>query len=150
LTIRVQNVPELSGGVTCVFEALTETPGQVQAKGQVVCMSPSLKDLPAHTPPYGEKRVVQLSLRSTETGLQFISTNMIYYNCSVLSSCTSCVSSTFPCHWCKYRHICTNNLQDCSFQEGRVSSMEVNSDLKYVSSSTSSMDELKRSKASEL
>ncbi|MEQ2186395.1 Plexin A3 [Goodea atripinnis] len=49
-----QNVPELSGGVTCVFEALTETPGQVQAKGQVVCMSPSLKDLPAHTPPYGE------------------------------------------------------------------------------------------------
>lgn len=39
--------------------------------------------------------------------------------------CTSCVSSVFPCHWCKYRHICTNNLQDCSFQEGRVSNMEV-------------------------
>ncbi|XP_015249442.1 PREDICTED: plexin A3-like [Cyprinodon variegatus] len=124
LTIRVQNVPELSGGVTCVFEDLTETPGQVQGKGQVVCMSPSLKDLPAHSPPYGEKREVQLSLRSTETGLQFISTSVVYYNCSVLSSCTSCVSSTFPCHWCKYRHICTNNLQDCSFQEGRVSGME--------------------------
>lgn len=54
LTIMVQNVPELSGGVTCVFEDLTETPGQVQARGQVVCMSPSLKDLPTHTPPYGE------------------------------------------------------------------------------------------------
>ncbi|XP_031697493.1 plexin A3-like, partial [Anarrhichthys ocellatus] len=38
--------------------------------------------------------------------------------------CTSCVSSEFPCHWCKYRHVCTNNLQDCSFQEGRVSNME--------------------------
>ncbi|XP_035769246.1 plexin A3 [Neolamprologus brichardi] len=72
----------------------------------------------------GAKRVVQLSLRSTETGHQFITTNLIYYNCSVLNSCTSCVSSEFPCHWCKYRHICTNNLQDCSFQEGRVSNME--------------------------
>uniref|UniRef100_A0A8C6PYI3 Plexin A3 n=1 Tax=Nothobranchius furzeri TaxID=105023 RepID=A0A8C6PYI3_NOTFU len=121
LTIQIQNVPVLSGGVSCVFENLTETPGEVKVKGQVVCMSPSLRDLPAHVPPYGE---TLLSLRSSETGLQFISTNILYYNCSVLTSCTSCVSSVFPCHWCKYRHICTNNLQDCSFQEGRVSTME--------------------------
>ncbi|KAF3861043.1 hypothetical protein F7725_001298 [Dissostichus mawsoni] len=65
-----------------------------------------------------------------ETGLEFITTNFIYYNCSVLNSCTSCVSSEFPCHWCKYRHICTNNLQDCSFQEGRVSGMEPQSGQK--------------------
>ncbi|KAI9515493.1 Plexin A3 [Dissostichus eleginoides] len=123
LAIRVQNVPVLSG-VSCVFKDLSETPGEVQGKGQVMCLSPSLRDLPAHTHSYGEKRVVQLSLRSTETGLEFITTNFIYYNCSVLNSCTSCVSSEFPCHWCKYRHICTNNLQDCSFQEGRVSGME--------------------------
>lgn len=122
LTIRVQNVPVLSGGVSCVFDDITETSGDVTARGHVTCMSPSLKD---HSHTYGEKRVVKLSLRSTETGLQFISTDFIYYNCSVLSSCTSCVSSVFPCHWCKYRHICTNNLQDCSFQEGRVSSIEV-------------------------
>uniref|UniRef100_A0A671TI96 Plexin-A3 n=1 Tax=Sparus aurata TaxID=8175 RepID=A0A671TI96_SPAAU len=124
LTIRVQNVPALAGGVSCVFEDLSETVGEVLAKGQVMCMSPSLRDLPTHTQSYGEKRVVQLSLRSTETGHQFITTSFIYYNCSVLNSCTSCVSSVFPCHWCKYRHVCTNNLQDCSFQEGRVSSME--------------------------
>nr|XP_046252530.1 plexin A3 isoform X2 [Scatophagus argus] len=123
LTIRVQNVPALSGGVSCVFEDLSETPGEVLSKGQVMCMSPSLRELPTHTQAY-EKREVQLSLRSTETGHQFITTSFVYYNCSVLNSCTSCVSSVFPCHWCKYRHVCTNNLQDCSFQEGRVSSME--------------------------
>lgn len=39
--------------------------------------------------------------------------------------CSSCVSSPFPCNWCKYRHICTNNVAECSFQEGRVSSAEV-------------------------
>ncbi|KAF3696340.1 Plexin A3 Precursor [Channa argus] len=124
LVIRVQNVPALSGGVSCVFDDLSETPGEVGSKGQVMCMAPSLRDLPPHTHSYGEKRVVQLSLRSTETGHLFIATDFIYYNCSVLNSCTSCVSSVFPCHWCKYRHICTNNLQDCSFQEGRVSNME--------------------------
>uniref|UniRef100_A0A3Q0RGV9 Plexin A3 n=1 Tax=Amphilophus citrinellus TaxID=61819 RepID=A0A3Q0RGV9_AMPCI len=120
LTIQVQNVPALSGGVSCVFEDLSEAPGEVLPKGQVMCMSPSLRELPTQTHSY----VVQLSLRSRETGHQFITTSLIYYNCSVLNSCTSCVSSEFPCHWCKYRHICTNNLQDCSFQEGRVSNME--------------------------
>ena len=111
-----------------MFEDLSETVGEVQAKGQVMCMSPSLRDLPTHTQSYGknththththkhlmcgnvcfhlvcrflirvdvrsndsmlvsgEKRVVQLSLRSTETGHQFITTSFIYYNCSVLNS----------------------------------------------------------------
>uniref|UniRef100_A0A3B3ZTW5 Plexin-A3 n=1 Tax=Periophthalmus magnuspinnatus TaxID=409849 RepID=A0A3B3ZTW5_9GOBI len=113
LTIRVQNVPALSGGVSCVFDDITETPGD-----EILCIHIVI---PLPLVFSGEKRVVKLSLRSTETGLKFISTDFIYYNCSVLNSCTSCVSSEFPCHWCKYRHICTNNLQDCSFQEGRVS-----------------------------
>ncbi|RLV99569.1 hypothetical protein DV515_00009749, partial [Chloebia gouldiae] len=34
--------------------------------------------------------------------------------------CLSCVNGSFPCHWCKYRHICTHNAADCSFLEGRV------------------------------
>uniref|UniRef100_A0A4W5KKD7 Plexin A3 n=1 Tax=Hucho hucho TaxID=62062 RepID=A0A4W5KKD7_9TELE len=123
-TVKVVNVPSLSAGVTCVFEELTESPGEVLAKGQVLCMSPSLRDVPSLTQGYGDKRVLKLSLKSKETGHKFITTDFIYYNCSVLQSCTSCVSSPFPCNWCKYRHICTNNLAECSFQEGRVSSVE--------------------------
>ncbi|XP_046895788.1 plexin A3 [Hypomesus transpacificus] len=124
LSVKVVNVPDLSGGVTCVFEELSDTPGEVLSAGQVLCMSPSLRDLPPHTQTYGDKRIVKLSLKSKETGHKFITTDFIYYNCSVLQSCTSCVSSPFPCNWCKYRHICTNNLAECSFQEGRVSGME--------------------------
>uniref|UniRef100_A0A5F8H7Z4 Plexin-A1 n=1 Tax=Monodelphis domestica TaxID=13616 RepID=A0A5F8H7Z4_MONDO len=41
-----------------------------------------------------------------------------------LRSCLSCVNGSFPCHWCKYRHICTHNAADCSFQEGRVNVSE--------------------------
>ncbi|XP_016411693.1 plexin A3-like [Sinocyclocheilus rhinocerous] len=124
LSVKVANVPNLSAGVTCVFEELTESPGEVLANGQILCMSPSLRDVPSVTQGYGDKRVVKLSLKSKETGLKFISTNFIFYNCSVLQSCSSCVSSPFPCNWCKYRHICTNNVAECSFQEGRVSSAE--------------------------
>lgn len=40
-------------------------------------------------------------------------------------SCLSCVNGSFPCHWCKYRHICTHNAADCSFLEGRVKLSEV-------------------------
>uniref|UniRef100_A0A8C1ZC14 Plexin A3 n=1 Tax=Cyprinus carpio TaxID=7962 RepID=A0A8C1ZC14_CYPCA len=122
--VKVAHVPNLSAGVTCVFEELTESPGEVLAKGQILCMSPSLRDVPSVTQGYGDKRVVKLSLKSKETGLKFITTDFIFYNCSVLQSCSSCVSSPFPCNWCKYRHICTNNVAECSFQEGRVSSAE--------------------------
>uniref|UniRef100_A0A8C1G111 Plexin A3 n=1 Tax=Cyprinus carpio carpio TaxID=630221 RepID=A0A8C1G111_CYPCA len=122
LSVKVAHVPNLSAGVTCVFEELTESPGEVLAKGQILCMSPSLRDVPSVTQGYGDKRVVKLSLKSKETGLKFITTDFIFYNCSVLQSCSSCVSSPFPCNWCKYRHICTNNVAECSFQEGRVSS----------------------------
>uniref|UniRef100_A0A8C1RFJ2 Plexin-A3 n=1 Tax=Cyprinus carpio TaxID=7962 RepID=A0A8C1RFJ2_CYPCA len=124
LYVKVAHVPNLSAGVTCVFEELTESPGEVLAKGQILCMSPSLRDVPSVTQGYGDKRVVKLSLKSKETGLKFITTDFIFYNCSVLQSCSSCVSSPFPCNWCKYRHICTNNVAECSFQEGRVSSAE--------------------------
>lgn len=39
--------------------------------------------------------------------------------------CMSCVGSPYPCHWCKYRHVCTSHPHECSFQEGRVHSPEV-------------------------
>ncbi|MGH0137283.1 UNVERIFIED_CONTAM: hypothetical protein FKN15_058774 [Acipenser sinensis] len=38
--------------------------------------------------------------------------------------CLSCVSSLYRCHWCKYRHVCTSNMAECSFQEGRVGNTE--------------------------
>lgn len=40
-------------------------------------------------------------------------------------SCLSCVNGSFPCHWCKYRHVCTHNAADCAFLEGRVNVSEV-------------------------
>lgn len=54
LSVKVAHVPNLSAGVTCVFEDLSESPGEVLPKGQILCMSPSLRDVPTLTHGYGE------------------------------------------------------------------------------------------------
>uniref|UniRef100_A0A8C1PMP0 Plexin A3 n=1 Tax=Cyprinus carpio TaxID=7962 RepID=A0A8C1PMP0_CYPCA len=82
---QVANVPNLSAGVTCVFEELTE--------------------------------ITRKCISKDGTFVYFLFVCLSFL-------CSSCVSSLFPCNWCKYRHICTNNVAECSFQEGRVSSAE--------------------------
>ncbi|ROL43179.1 Plexin-A2 [Anabarilius grahami] len=67
---------------------------------------------------------VELRLNSKETGQMLISTEVKFYNCSVHQLCLSCVTSSFRCHWCKYRNLCTHDPSSCSFQEGRVNASE--------------------------
>uniref|UniRef100_A0A803XY63 Sema domain-containing protein n=1 Tax=Meleagris gallopavo TaxID=9103 RepID=A0A803XY63_MELGA len=102
LVLQAWNVPDLSAGVNCSFEDFTESESRIE-DGKIYY-----------------KRVVKLYLKSKETGKKFASVDFVFYNCSVHQSCLSCVNGSFPCHWCKYRHICTHNAADCSFLEGRV------------------------------
>uniref|UniRef100_A0A8B9ZH66 Plexin A1 n=1 Tax=Anas platyrhynchos TaxID=8839 RepID=A0A8B9ZH66_ANAPL len=119
LVLQAWNVPDLSAGVNCSFEDFTESESRIE-DGRIYCSSPSAKDVIPITRGRGDKRVVKLYLKSKETGKKFASVDFVFYNCSVHQSCLSCVNGSFPCHWCKYRHICTHNAADCSFLEGRV------------------------------
>uniref|UniRef100_A0A4W6C4U6 Plexin A1 n=1 Tax=Lates calcarifer TaxID=8187 RepID=A0A4W6C4U6_LATCA len=123
LVLQARNVPDLSAGVNCSFEDYVETEGRIQG-GHIFCLSPSVRDVIPITRNKGDKRVVKLYLKSKETGKKFASVDFVFYNCSVHQSCLSCVNGSFPCHWCKYRHMCTQNANDCSFQEGRVNISE--------------------------
>uniref|UniRef100_A0A6Q2WZQ9 Plexin-A1 n=1 Tax=Esox lucius TaxID=8010 RepID=A0A6Q2WZQ9_ESOLU len=120
LVLEAHNVPDLQAGVNCSFEGYVETEGHIQG-GHIYCLSPSARDI---IPITRHKRVVKLYLKSKETGKTFAGVDFVFYNCSVHSSCLSCVKGSFPCHWCKYRHLCTQNANDCSFQEGRVNVSE--------------------------
>nr|XP_020648579.1 plexin-A3 isoform X1 [Pogona vitticeps]XP_020648580.1 plexin-A3 isoform X1 [Pogona vitticeps]XP_020648581.1 plexin-A3 isoform X1 [Pogona vitticeps]XP_020648582.1 plexin-A3 isoform X1 [Pogona vitticeps]XP_020648584.1 plexin-A3 isoform X1 [Pogona vitticeps] len=122
LQLTVYYVPDLSAGVTCSFESLGESEGQLQVDGGIQCLSPTLRDEPPGE--YGDVRTVKLRLLSKETGVEFASTNFVFYDCSLLRTCLSCVSSHYPCHWCKYRHTCTHNVAKCFFLEGRVNTTE--------------------------
>ncbi|XP_019718683.1 plexin-A1-like [Hippocampus comes] len=123
LVLQTQNVPSLSAGVNCSFEDYVETEGRIYG-GRIFCLSPSTKEVAPITRNQGDRRVIKLYLRSKETGKTFASVDFIFYNCSVHRSCLSCVDGKFPCHWCKYRHICTQDASDCSFQEGRVNASQ--------------------------
>uniref|UniRef100_A0A8C7SKX5 Sema domain-containing protein n=1 Tax=Oncorhynchus mykiss TaxID=8022 RepID=A0A8C7SKX5_ONCMY len=123
LVLQAQNVPNLSAGVNCSFEDYTETEGRIFG-GRIYCLSPSTREVAPITRNQGDKRTVKLYLKSKETGKKFASVDFVFYNCSVHQSCLSCVNGSFPCHWCKYRHMCTQNANDCSFQEGRVNVSE--------------------------
>ncbi|XP_038627945.1 plexin-A1 [Tachyglossus aculeatus] len=123
LVLQAWNVPDLSAGVNCSFEDFTESESRIE-DGKIHCSSPSSKDVIPITRGQGDKRVVKLYLKSKETGKKFAAVDFVFYNCSVHQSCLSCVNGSFPCHWCKYRHICTHNVADCSFQEGRVNMSE--------------------------
>ncbi|XP_012514489.1 PREDICTED: plexin-A1-like [Propithecus coquereli] len=119
LVLQAWNVPDLSAGVNCSFEDFTESEGVLEG-GRVHCRSPSAREVAPITRGQGDQRVVKLYLKSKETGKKFASVDFVFYNCSVHQSCLSCVNGSFPCHWCKYRHVCTHNAADCAFLEGRV------------------------------
>uniref|UniRef100_A0A8C4LCE5 Plexin-A1 n=1 Tax=Equus asinus asinus TaxID=83772 RepID=A0A8C4LCE5_EQUAS len=125
LVLQAWNVPDLSAGVNCSFEDFTESESVLE-DGRVHCRSPSAREVAPITRGQGEchQRVVKLYLKSKETGKKFASVDFVFYNCSVHQSCLSCVNGSFPCHWCKYRHVCTHNAADCAFLEGRVNVSE--------------------------
>ncbi|XP_041859115.1 plexin-A1-like isoform X2 [Melanotaenia boesemani] len=123
LVLQAQNVPSLSAGVNCSFEDYVETEGRIYS-GRIFCLSPSTKDIAPITRDQGDQRIIRLYLKSKETGKKFASVFFVFYNCSVHQSCLSCVNANFPCHWCKYRHMCTQDASDCSFQEGRVNTSQ--------------------------
>uniref|UniRef100_A0A8C7ZHD7 Plexin A2 n=1 Tax=Oryzias sinensis TaxID=183150 RepID=A0A8C7ZHD7_9TELE len=82
----VNNVPDLSAGITCSFGQQTQADGHV--KGNRV--------------------------------MSILNVFVFLFSCR----CLSCVNSTFRCHWCKYRNLCTHDPSSCSFQEGRVNGSE--------------------------
>uniref|UniRef100_UPI00358E64EF plexin-A1-like n=1 Tax=Myxine glutinosa TaxID=7769 RepID=UPI00358E64EF len=119
LSLQVENAPDLSIGVNCTFEGLSETEAILDG-GKIHCLSPPAEDVARIVINQGDIRVVKISLRSKETGKEFASTDFVFFNCSIHTSCLACVESSYHCYWCKYRHACTHNPATCAFHEGRV------------------------------
>ncbi|KAF5896144.1 plexin-A4, partial [Clarias magur] len=85
LILEAHNVPELSAGVNCTFEDLAEMDGLVEGN-RITCISPAEKEVPRIVVEQGDHQIVQLYLKSKETGLAFANTSFVFYNCSVHKS----------------------------------------------------------------
>ena len=63
--------------------------------------------------PSGESHFTsKLSVRVGEDGRDFAATNFTFFDCNTFTSCTSCVSSPFPCDWCIDGHRCTHDTAE--------------------------------------
>ncbi len=112
LNLVIDNLPSLPGRFLCVFQALGKTlvtNATSQANG-VSCTTPR-NDLLPLIPAQEHHFTSKLSVRVAD-GPDFVSTNFTFFDCNTFSSCTSCVSSPFPCDWCVDGHRCTHDTAE--------------------------------------
>ncbi|XP_066998157.2 plexin A3 [Anabrus simplex] len=112
LELVIDNLPTLSGQFLCAFTALDKTliTNATRKSYGVNCTTPRTDLLPSI--PQGQHHfTAKLSVRMT-SGPDFVATNFTFFDCNTYSSCTQCVSSSFPCDWCVDGHRCTHDTAE--------------------------------------
>ncbi|XP_072180972.1 plexin-A4-like [Diadema setosum] len=113
LSITVEQLPGLPNGsyYLCTFGDSCETNATIVAN-KVSCLSPPAGALPPI--PDGDDNIrVTLAIKSTESGIQFVSRDLYFYDCTLDTSCSSCVTTPWPCDWCVYENRCTHDNSSC-------------------------------------
>ncbi|KAF5306013.1 hypothetical protein FQR65_LT07506 [Abscondita terminalis] len=112
LDLVIDNLPSLSGQFLCAFTALDRAliTNATRKNYGVNCTTPRTDLLPPI--PVGQHHfTAKLSVRMT-SGPDFVATNFTFFDCNTYSSCTLCVSSSFPCDWCVDGHRCTHDTAE--------------------------------------
>ncbi|KAF7989684.1 hypothetical protein HCN44_008358 [Aphidius gifuensis] len=109
LELVIDNLPTLNGEFLCAFSALDKTliTNATRKSFGVNCTTPRTDLLPS-IPAGNHHFTAKLSVRMTN-GPDLVATNFTFFDCNTYSSCTECVSSSFPCDWCVDGHRCTHD-----------------------------------------
>ncbi|XP_073993851.1 plexin B isoform X2 [Rhodnius prolixus] len=113
VSLTIRTLPELPSGTKyrCVFGGSKPVDAGLTETG-LSCATPPLSSRPKIPTGY-DHIYVALSVRSSETNKDFVSRNFAYYDCSVHTRCTDCVTSQWACNWCVYENKCTHNTTNC-------------------------------------
>ncbi|XP_022111254.1 plexin-B-like [Acanthaster planci] len=115
MIVTLQKLPQLHDGhhYVCRFGDIFDYQATNYNKDSLACRTPPQDNLPPL--PTGEDHViVSLSVMSMETGVNFVSIDLSFYECGTHTSCVSCVGSDWACNWCVYENRCTHNDSICS------------------------------------
>nr|XP_054752392.1 plexin-A2-like [Lytechinus pictus] len=126
IEITVSQLPPLSrvSGYECRFDEMTSRVTSIQGN-RITCRTPPPDLIPDIEP--GKSAVtVALSIYSNETRVAFVKTELNYYDCSLISSCTTCMSSPWACDWCIYDNKCTHDQSTCQQNDIVISSNDEN------------------------
>jgi len=112
LKLVIDDLPELTGNYQCTFSALGKvlTTNATRTETGLSCTTPRNDLVPAI--PEGESHFTsKLSVRVNE-GPDLAATNFTFFDCNTFSSCSTCVSSLFPCDWCIDGHKGTHDTSE--------------------------------------
>ncbi|CAG7720399.1 unnamed protein product [Allacma fusca] len=117
LTLSIDHLPTRSGDFWCVFRFLSgktlKTHANLTSNG-VTCYTPPTSDLPP-IPKEQHNFTATLSVRMAQDGApanDFVATDFVFFDCNTYVTCTSCVTSPFPCDWCVDKHRCTHDTAE--------------------------------------
>ncbi|CAB4063960.1 PLXNA [Lepeophtheirus salmonis] len=112
LTLSIDNLQSLSGQFICVFATLGKTliTDATLTSNKITCMTPT-NDLLPLIPANEHNYTSALSVRMSK-GPDLVSTNFTFFDCNTFNTCSSCVSSNFPCDWCVDAHRCTHDTAE--------------------------------------
>ncbi|XP_030839432.1 plexin-A4-like [Strongylocentrotus purpuratus] len=129
ITITVQQLPALKAShqYQCAFDSY-QVNADIVTANTVMCVSPPARELPT-IPGEADHVTLTLSIVSTETGVSFVSTDFISFDCTLLKSCSSCVTSPWSCDWCVYDNMCTHDSSSC--QPGETVVIGENNDVGF-------------------
>jgi len=112
LSLVIDNLPTLSGQFECAFSALGKmlTTDATRTANGVSCTTPRTDHIPPNQ--NGQHHfTAKLSVR-VKSGPDFVATNFTFFDCTTYTSCTECVSSSYPCDWCVDGHRCTHDTAE--------------------------------------
>lgn len=112
LELVIDNLPNITGQFFCAFTALEKVliTNAVRKNYGVNCTTPRTDLLPP-IPAGHHHFTAKLSVK-VASGPDFVATNFTFFDCNTYSSCSKCVSSSFPCDWCVDGHRCTHDTAE--------------------------------------
>ena len=108
ISLQISALPDLpaSDHYLCLYNGKTSTRA-LKVPGGLICPAPSLAARPP-IPPGSDHVTMNLAVTLRSTVKEFVSTQIMIFNCDARSTCLECVSSLWPCAWCVYGNKCSN------------------------------------------
>ncbi|XP_065209456.1 plexin-A4-like [Planococcus citri] len=136
--------PFISPTITCLFE-IGDFPKEQEAirdKNTINCAKPNPNSFPST--PIGNHFIGgELSVRMSRF-LVFQKIQLIFYDCSTYKSCSSCITSPYPCQWYVNESRCTDDV--IWKKDDMVIGMSLGNTISSLQNSTTSYDGFKYSK----
>jgi len=108
ISLQISSLPELppTDHYQCVYDGHLSMKA-TKVPGGLVCPTPPVNSRPTIAA-HNDHVTMNLAVTSRHAAKEFVSTNIMLFNCETHSTCLDCVASLWPCAWCIYSNKCAH------------------------------------------